>query len=160
MKMNVKITQKGVGFLESDKEIVNIDVCNGNWKYWDYLMENDEKVALTINTVNKAHYLHLPVKDVIPSHDHKAFEETREIVVKSASVRTYDNLLTYINCRLGNVKDDYKRGAYELFNYDEKGGETFHCVIFENNEHLSGDVVKDIVFEKEALLEVKIAVVE
>lgn len=161
MKMNVQIKQIGVGFLETDKEIVNIDVCNGNWKYNDDYMDTDEKIALTINTVNKAHYLHKPVKDVYPIHDHKAYEQNREIIVKDALVRPYDSLLTFLNCRLNNVKEDYKKGTYDLI-YAEKGGETFKCVLFDDDVHASkdGDVVGEIVFKKEALLEVKIAVVE
>ena len=159
MKLNVKITQIGVGFLETDKEIVNIDVCNGNWKYNDDMMESDEKIALTINTVNKAHYLHMPVKDAYPLHNHKAFDETREIKVIDALVRPYDNLLTFLNCRLNNVKEDYRKGTYDLLDYADKGGETFMCVLFDD-ENSRDDVVGDIVYKKDALIEVKIAVIE
>lgn len=160
MNLNIKITQKGTGF-KNDEELVNIDICNGNWKYWDNYFEGYGKESLTINTINKAHYIQLPVKDVYSFHDNELYEKTGEIQVKEVSVRTYPTLLEYLNCRIENVKEDYKKGTYKLLNYDEKGGRTFTATIFENNERIDdADTIKDITYNCKGLIEVQIKVVE
>ena len=160
MKMNITITQKNVGLFETDKEIVNIDVCNGNWKYMDDMMETDEKIPLTINTVNKSYYLDLPVKDVYAFHDEKLYNETGEIQTKDVSVRTYESLLSFLNHRLNNVKEDYKKGTYKLLDYDKKGGRVFTAVLFEQKRGQDSNVINDIIYVKKAMIEVKIAVIE
>ena len=161
MKINVKITKKGLGFFESDKEIVDIDICNGAWKYWDCYMETNEKVPITINTITKAHFLHYPVKDAFPHHDMDLYKETGEIKVVDASIRVYENLLSFLNCRIDNVKQDYKKGTYKLLDYDKKGGVTFYATLFDYDIRRSEEtVINDIIFENEGLIEVKIKVIE
>lgn len=161
MKLEIKITKIETGFLRTNKEIATIDICNGHWKYNDNMMETDEKISLTLNTIGKAYYLSKPVKDAYPYYDHKLYKETGEIKVKEASVRLYDNLLDFLNCRINNVKDDYKKGTYKLLDYDKKGGMTFNCVLFEDDIMLSeSTVVNDITFKKDGLLEINIKVVE
>ena len=153
MKMNIKLTKIGTGFLENDREIVNIDITNGHWKYWDYHMETDAKEPLTINSINKAHYLHFPVKDAFPYCDTKLAREKHEYKVIDAMVRTYDTLLSYLNCRIENTKEDYWK-----FGWAE---DKFTIVLFDlASEKFREDVTKDVVYEKEALCEVKITVVE
>lgn len=149
VKINIKITKLETSFLRTPTEIVDIDICNGNWKYNDDMMENTEKESLTINTVCKSAYLSLPVKDAIGYHDKKAWEENREIKITGATVRTYDSLLDYLNCRINNVKESCLKEHI------------FHCVLFENNSFSRDNkATNDIVYEKEALCEVKITVVE
>ena len=153
MKMNIKLTKIGTGFLEDDCEIVNIDITNGHWKYNDDHMETDAKEPLTINSINKAHYLHLPVKDAYPFCDHDLLREKNEYKVVDAMVRTYDTLLSYLNCRIENTKEDYwEHGWTER---------EFTIVLFDlASEKFREDVTKDVVYEKEALCEVEITVVE
>ena len=149
MKMNIKITKLETGFLRTPTEIIDIDICNGNWKYHDDHMETEEKIPLTINTICNSAYLSLPVKDAIGFYDKKEWEENRNIIISGASVRTYDSLLYYLNCRINNAKDSC---------LDEH---TFNCVLFEDNSFTKDHtVVNDIVYEKESLLEVKIIKVE
>ena len=160
MKMNIQITQKGDKMFETDRKIVDIDVCNGNWKYNDDMMETDEKIPLTINTINESYYLDLPVKDVYAFHDNELFAETGEIQIKDASVRTYDSLLSFLNHRLNNIKEDYKKGTYKLLDYDKKGGRVFTAVLFEEKRGQDNDVINDIIYVKKGMIEVKIAVIE
>ena len=160
MKMNIQITQKDTEERRNGKELVNIDVCNGNWKYIDDVMETYEKIPLTINTVNKSYYLDAPVKDAFGFHDDKIYNETGEIQIKEASVRTYDSLLSFLNYRLNNVKEEYKKGTYKLLGYHENGGHVFNAVLFEKPCREDNDVISDIKYVKESLIEVKIAVIE
>ena len=152
MKMNIKITKLETGFLRTPREIVDIDICNGNWKYNDDLMETEEKTSLTLNTICKSHYLSQPVKDAYPIYDHDLFKATGEIQVAEAMVRTYDSLLDYLNHRINNVKDDYKKHGWTE--------REFTIVLYDLTTKLQKDIVKDIVYENNGLCEVKITVVE
>lgn len=118
MKLNVTIENQ-----MRNEEIVEIEICNGNWKYWDKYMESTEKESLTINTFNKAHYLGFPVKDELHfDFDEETYEETGEIIYRQKSVRTYTTLLEYLNCRINNVKEDA-----HIFKE-----QTFECVLFDD----------------------------
>ena len=154
MKMNIQITKIGKGFLETDEEIVNIDICNGHWKYWDTYTE--EKVSLTINTIRNAHYINLPVKNAYGFTDVELYNETGEIQTEKAIVRTYNTLLDYLNCRIGNVKEDYKKGHYGRY---YKDGRTFNAVLFKEPRRCN-DICESIPYELDGEIEVKITVVE
>ena len=158
MKLNIEITKKGTGFFTDDETIVKIDVNNGNWKYWEDSQEGHEKTSLTINNICKSHYIHLPVKDAYGFHDHDLYNETGEIQVKSASVRTYDSLLDYLNYRINNVKEDVKSGTWKLLNYDENG-RIFNATLFKEVRG-NNDVCEDITYELDGEIEVLIKVVE
>ena len=150
-KINIQIT-KETGFMKTHEEIVNIDICNGNWKYNDNLMETTEKISLTINNICKTNYLSQPVKDAYPIYDHDLFKATGEIQVSEAMVRTYDSLIDYLNHRVNNVKDDYKKHGWTE--------RTFTIVLYDLTTKLQKDMVKDLVYENDGLCEVKITVVE
>lgn len=127
MKINVTIKNQ-----IKDTEIVEIEICNGNWKYWDDYMDSTEKESLTINTINKAHYLHFPVQDVLQyGLDEEAYENG-EIVYKKETVRLYHSLLKYLNCRIKNVKES------RLFK-----DQTFECVIYDNFGRYSGRTLEE-----------------
>lgn len=147
--MNIKITKLETGFLRTPSKIIDIDICCGNWKYWDDHKETTEKQSLTINTICNSTYLSLPVKDAVGMHDENEWKENRKIIIADAFVRTYDSLIDYLNHRINNAKDSCLKEH------------TFHCVLFEDN-CLSKDqtVVNDITYEKESLLEVKIVKVD
>lgn len=151
MKMNIQITKIGTKFFETDRQIANIDVCNGNWKYNDNLMETEDKVPLTINTIRQAHYLAFPVSDAYPIHN-KEEALKGNLVVEEALVRPYDSLLEYLNCRIANQKEDYKK-----WGWTER---TYNIVMFSESKSSRKDIVADRVFDKKTLLEVKIEVIE
>ena len=152
MKMNIQITKIGTG-LRTNEEIVNIDICNGNWKYNDWYMETDEKISLTMNNITEAEYLHYPVKDAYPHYD---MEKARkyELEVIDASIRSYDSLHKYLVYRINNCKEDYKEHGWTE--------RTFNIILFDEKYVKSDEqtVVKDIVYENQGLCEVKITVVE
>ena len=145
-KMQIKITKHETGFLRTPETIVEIDINCGNWKYWDDMQETTEKTSLTINNIGKSYYLTTPVKDAIGYHDQEAWEENREIIIKGASVRTYDSLLEYLNCRINNAKESCLKNH------------TFNAVMFEEDFVKSTDntVVKDIVYTKPVRITVEI----
>lgn len=116
MKIEITITNEA-----RNEEIVEIEISNGNWKYWDDYMDGFEKESLTINTINKAHYLHFPVKDEIQHYDYDLYRETGELVETDKSFRVYDSLVEYLNCRINNAKE---------YKYDNK--HTFRCAIFDD----------------------------
>ena len=151
MKLNIQITKIQKGFLSNENEIVNIDINNGNWKYEENNWEKG-KISLTINNICKAHYLHQPVKDAYPFYD-KEEAKNYNLVVEDAMVREYDSLIDYLTHRINNVKENYKK-----YGWTEQ---TFNIILFDlNTKKFRDDIVADIVFEKEALCEVKISVVE
>ena len=153
MKMNITITKIGTGIFETDSKIADIDICNGNWKYNDDHMETDEKIPLTINTIRKSRYLSQPVKDAYPFYNHDAVKENNELIVTDAMVRIYESFLEYLNCRIENTKEEYCK-----FGWTER---TYNIVLFDlASNKFRDDVTGDIVYEKEALLEVKFTVVE
>ena len=153
MKMNIKITKLETGFLRTPTEIIDIDICNGNWKYNDDHMETEEKISLTINNICKSVYLSAPVKDAYPFHDHEKIIEDNELIVTDSMVRIYDSLIDYLNHRINNVKDDYKKHGWTE--------RDFTIVLFDLSiAKFREDAVTDIVYEKECLCEVKITVVE
>ena len=120
MKLNVTIENQ-----MRNEEIVEIEICNGNWKYWDNYMESTEKESLTINTFNKAHYLAFPVKDEIKFDLDKEAYEKGEIIYRQKSVRIYDTLLEFLNCRINNVKEDahiFKEQTFECVIFDDYAG--------------------------------------
>ena len=121
MKMNITITNE-----MRNEEIVEICICNGNWKYWDDYMEAlpSEKQSLTINTINEAHYLHFPVKDEIQHYDHDLYKKTGELKKTNKSFRVYESLLSFLNYRIDNVKEDYCK-------WNDKE-HTFRCAIFDD----------------------------
>ena len=152
MKMNIQI-QKETGTYKGEN-IVEIDIKNGNWKYWDNHMETDEKISLTINNICKAFILNQPVKDTYSFHDQKAWKENREIKITSASVREYETLLTYLNYRINNAKEDYKK-----WGDTEK---TYTAVLFDEEfkSSCTKDVTENMIYEIDGLITVKIRVVE
>ena len=121
MKMNITITNE-----MRNEEIVEICICNGNWKYWDDYMEAlpSEKQSLTINTINKAYYLHYPVKDEIQHYDYDLYKKTGELKETDKSFRAYESLLSFLNYRIDNVKEDYCK-------WNDKE-HTFRCAIFDD----------------------------
>ena len=153
MKLEIQITQKTGTLRNDDEKIVEITVNNGNWKYWDKYTEGTEKQTLTINNIHDAHILNQPVKDAIAYHDQEAWKNNREIIVAGASVRTYDNLLSYLNCRINNVKDRYKRHGWTKAHYT--------AVLFDEVFKLTKDdtVTANIEFETEGLIEIDIRVI-
>lgn len=118
MKLDITIENK-----MRSENIVEIEICKGNWQYWDDFMETNEKESLTINTFNKAHYLAFPVKDEIKFDlDQEAYENDGEIIYRQKSVRIYDSLLQFLNCRINNVKEDahiFKEQTFECVLFDE-----------------------------------------
>ena len=92
------------------------------------------------------------MKDAYPVYDHDLFKATGEIQVAEALVRTYDSLIDYLNHRVNNVKDDYNKHGWTE--------REFTIVLYDLSTRLQKDIVKDLVYEKEALLEVKIKVIE
>ena len=154
MKLNIQITLKETGIFKTEEKIVEIDICNGNWKYWDRYSEDDTKKTLTLNNIHNAHVIHYPVKDAIPSHDIEAWKQDHEIIVNGASVRRYDNLLSYLQCRVDNAKDSYKKHGWTEHYYA--------AVLFEMESYFTREdtVTKDITYEAEGLIEIKITVVE
>lgn len=150
MKIEIKITKIGTGFLETDEEIVNICVCNGNWKYWDDYFEGYEKESLTINTINKAHYLSLPVNDAYPIHNREEALQGN-LIIEQAIVRPYNNLLEYLNCRIENTKEEYcKHGWTER---------TYHIVMLEGDSDRN-DVTAERLYDKVNELELNFRVIE
>ena len=121
MKIEITITNEA-----RNEEIVEIEICNGNWKYWDDYMEQlpSQKESLTINTINKSYYLHYPVKDEIQHYDYELYKQTGELKKTYKSFRVYDSLLQYLNCRIENVKEDCGKFS------DNK--HTFRCAIFDD----------------------------
>lgn len=119
MKMNITITNE-----MRNEEIVEIEICNGNWKYWDDFMDGIEKQSLTINTINKAYYIHFPVKDEIQHYDYDLYKETGELKKTHKTFRTYESLLSFLNYRIDNFKEEYCK-----WNTKEH---TFRCVIFDD----------------------------
>lgn len=162
MKLNIEITKKSTGIFETANKIAEIKICNGHWKYWDDMMESDEEISLTINNIHKTYYLNYPVKDEYKMHDFKLYEETGELKVSDVSVRTYDNLLSYLNYRIGNVKEDYKSGSYQAMGYDEEGGVTFEAFIYEEDSglHKENSIDREIIHKYEGKLIVKIEVIQ
>ena len=150
MKIEIQITKIGNGFLETDKEIANICVCNGNWKYWDDYFEGYEKESLTINTINKAHYLSLPVNDAYPIHNHEEAVQGN-LIVEQAIVRPYSNLLEYLNCRIKNTKEEYCK-----YGWTER---TYNIVMLEGKVNRK-DVVADRVYDKKSELEITFRVIK
>ena len=141
------------GFLRTNEEIVNIDICNGNWKYWDTHSETEEKTSLTINNIYNAHYLNKPVKDVYPFYDYEKAREENILIVTDAMVRTYDTLLGYLNCRINNSKEEYKK-----YGWTER---TYNIIMFDESiVRSSDDVTEGVNYNKGNLIEVKITVVE
>lgn len=153
MKMNIQITKIEKGFLSNENEIVNIDICNGHWKYEENNWE-DGKISLTLNNICKAHYLHQPVKDAYPFYDFEEVKENNNLIVTDAMVRTYDSLIDYLTHRINNTKEDYKKHGWTE--------RTFTIVLFDlSTKKFRDDVTTDIVYEQEGLYcEVKITVVE
>lgn len=158
MKLEIEITQKGKRF-HDDRIIARICICNGNWKYWDDMMEYGTETSLTINTINNSSYLTLPVKDACGIHDFDLYKETGEIQINQAVIRTYDSLLEFLNCRINNIKEDVKDGSYYRY-YHKKGGRTFNAVLFEQERYSSKDICEEITFAEESAIEVKIKVVD
>lgn len=154
MKLQIEITQNG-------NEIIEIDINNGHWKIWEDTMEETQKQSLTINNLINSHYLSLPVKDVYSIHDHKLWEEKREIQTKEADVRTYDSLIEYLNCRIDNAKDKFKSNICDIMGYKETGIK-YTAVLFEEHykRHSEDLVTDDIKYESTGLIEVKINWVE
>ena len=138
--------------------IVEIDINNGNWKYWDTYMETDEKMSLTINNIGEAYYLTQPVKDAGNFHDHELYEKTGEFKVVGANVNTFNTLTEFINCRLNNVKEDVKSNIYNIV-YAKKGGRTFNAVLF-NEQRRSKDIVEDITYSDATQIRMTIKLVE
>ena len=151
MKMNIEITKIGTKFLETDKTIADIDICNGNWKINEDWMETYDKIPLTINTIGKSRYLTLPVKDAYPFYNKEALIERNECIVEDAMVRPYDSLLEFLNCRINNAKEDFKKFKW----WNER---TFTCVLFDSKIRPSRDedITGEFVYENKALLEIKI----
>lgn len=151
-KMNIQITKEN-HYGEQEK-IVNIDIKNGNWKYWDRYCKGEEKQTLTINNVHDMTIINQPVKDALAYHDIELFKETGKLKMTCASVRTYDNLLSYLNCRINNAKDDYKKWGYTERRYT--------AVLFEEEFYLTKDetAIRDITFECKGLIEITIKVLE
>jgi len=154
MKMNIQIIKNETGFLKTPYEIVNIDINNGHWKYVDNLMETEEKISLTINSIRKSHYLEKPVKDAYPFYDHEHLKETNELKVTDAMVRSYETLLDFLNCRINNTKEDYKRHGWTE--------REFEAVLFDLKyvRATEDDVVGNMVYEADENITVKIKVVE
>ena len=90
---------------EDNQVIASATVKNGNWQYVDDYMETDKMESVTINTINKTHYLLNPVKDYIQHYDWDKFHETGDLVETGKSWRIYNTLLEYLNCRIGNLSD-------------------------------------------------------
>lgn len=130
MKMNITITNE-----MRNEEIVEIEISNGNWKYWDDFMDGIEKQSLTINTINKAHYLPFPVKDEIQHYDYDLYRETGELKETYKSFRVYDSLLQYLNCRIGNVKEE------QSSRFADKE-HTFRCAIFDETTRYNGKTIE------------------
>ena len=153
VNLNIQLTEQETGIFGHDRKIVEIDIKNGAWKYWDYHKEDDEKTSLTINNVSKAHYLHYPVKDAYPFYDNDELRNNNKIVVTDAMVRTYDTLLSYLNCRINNMKEENKKyGWTEMTKYIT----LFDDSIVRNSD----DVTADVIYEKSCLVKVEIKVVE
>lgn len=150
-KLNIQITKENR--YDGQEKILDIDIKNGNWKYWEDHFEFEEKQSLTINNICKSFYLSTPVKDAYPFYDYEHLEETNELIVKDAMVRTYDSLLDYLNHRVNNCKDDYKKHGWTEREFTiilfKLGTDKFRC-----------GAVEDIVYEKECLCEVKITIME
>ena len=90
----------------SDKETVAYAIVNnGNWQYMDDYMETDKLESVTINTINKAHYITQPVKDYIQDYDWDKYEESGELIETNKIWRSYTTLLEYLNCRMGNLTE-------------------------------------------------------
>ena len=155
MKMKIEITKMATGFLRTDKKLAEIEINNGHWRFWENHMECEEteKIPLTINNIHDAFVLNQPVKDAYGLYNSELWKEERKLVVDSAMVRRYENLLGFLNCRINNAKEDYK-----------KWGDTEKCytaVLFEEEYYRCSEdtVVSDIRYEKEALIEVKIEII-
>ena len=151
MKMNITINKEDVF---EQKEIVNIDICNGNWKYWDIYTETDEKISLTMNNIYEANFLKYPVKDAYPHYDIEKARNENKLEVIDASVRTYNTLHEYLVHRINNCKENYKKHGWT-----EK---TLYIVLFEDEyvKSTEASVIGDIVYKQEDLVEVKIEIVE
>lgn len=152
MKLNIQITQHKKGIFATEEKIVDIDINNGNWKYWDCLCEGTEKTSLTINNINDANYLHLPVKDAYGYFNHKLWKEERKLELEGASVRTYDTLLSYLNYRINNAKEDYKKWG--------DAEKSYTAVLFEERFKKTAEdtVVEDIVYEEQGMITVKVTI--
>ena len=148
--MNIQIKQANkYGEMET---IADIDIKNGNWKYWDTYMETTEKQTLTINNIQEMNLINQPVKDAIGIHDKELWENERELVISDASVRTYQNLLSYLNYRINNTKEDYKKWGRSYNRYT--------AVLYDEEFYLTKDedVVRNITYKAQGLIEIKIKV--
>ena len=148
-KYNIKITKETGAVYEKEK-IVEIDINNGHWKYWDNFAETEEKTSLTMNNFYDATYLKYPVKDAVIHYNQKELEENRKLVQDDAYVRTYDTLMGYLNCRIHNFKDMRSKEM------------TLYIVLFEQKFVRSNedDITGNIVYEQEGLLKVEFKKVE
>lgn len=155
MKMNIQITQKTSKYVTwNNEKVVEIDIKNGNWKYWDYHQDTNEKTSLTINNIADAFYLHQPVKDTYTFYNHEAIKNEHKLIIEGVDVRMYETLIEYLNRRINNAKEDYKA-------YGDKE-KVYKCVLFEQEFENSrtNDATGNIIYEVEGLLEVKITMVE
>ena len=155
MKLNIEITN------QENEKIIEIDVNCGNWKYWDNLMENNEKISLTMNNIFESNYLGLPVKDAYGVHDKELWENERKIQLAEAYVRPYETLHKYLCHRINNAKEDFKSEVCDIMEYKERGREytaTLFEEVYVNNDE--EDIVKPTKYELETMITVKINWVE
>ena len=93
---------------DNGETIAEATVRNGNWKYWDEIMETGEKVPVTINTIGKTYYLTKQVRDCLNTYDWDKYKETGELEKDGEIFRHYDSLLEYLICRMGNTHREAK----------------------------------------------------
>lgn len=150
MKLRIEIRN------QKEEKIVEIDVNNGRWKYWDDYFDNDEKIPLTINTVYESKYLHLPVKIGNAIYDTEVYKEEGKLVMKDAYTICYDSLLSFLNYRIDSIKKDIKSGFYKSF-YEEKGGKKIFATLFDDYHYENEKtVISDVKYECVGMIKVNI----
>lgn len=138
--------------------IVEININNGNWKYWDDYMESDDKISLTINNIGEAYYLTQPVKEAVGMYDIELLKQNKAKVV-GANINTFNTLIEFINYRLNNVKEDVKSNIYDIV-FAKKGGRTFNAVLLDQPTFTSKDIVEDITYSDATEIRMTIKLVE
>lgn len=149
MKLNIQITKETGDIYEGEK-IIDIDINNGHWKYWDIYSQTTEKTTLTLNNFYEATFLTQPVKDAITHFDENEWEKNKKLIIDDAYVRTYDTLMDYLNCRICNIKEMNKKEM------------TLFITLFKQEYVKSNEcsVIEDITYKQYGLLKVEIKKVE
>ena len=157
MKLKVEIRIEERNKIGNKKRLIaDIDIVNGRWKYWEDYFDDNEKIPLTINSINRSIYLSLPVKVAFPIYDMDLYHKERTLKVEDSAIICYESLVSYLNYQIEHFKEDIKSGFYDSY-YKKKGGKELTATLF-NDLHYNNEtsVVSDIGYDCEGVLFIKI----